>query len=281
MAKSKFEYVRNFEREDKCLENCWIVVRIDGKAFHKFSDLHKFKKPNDERSLKLMTKSAVNVMSEFRDIIIAFGHSDEYSFVFKKDTSIYNRRGEKLVSLVTSLFSSSYVFFWDEYFPTKKPLYVPHFDGRVVLYPTDNNLKDYLSWRQADVHVNNLYNTCFWNLVINAGQTKAEAEKTLRGTLAADKNEILFQKFNINYNFEPEIFRKGTTLVRKLVKLPKNDDIRQVICAYHKDIIKNKFWEENSEILQLKSPGIVPYEENIEYFEILKKSQSEKSFEAD
>ena len=24
------------------------------------------------------------------------------------------------------------------------------FDGRVVLYPTEKNLRDYLSWRQAD-----------------------------------------------------------------------------------------------------------------------------------
>jgi len=35
MAKSKFEYVKQFELEDKLLPNCWIVVRIDGKGFHR------------------------------------------------------------------------------------------------------------------------------------------------------------------------------------------------------------------------------------------------------
>ena len=35
MAKSKFEYVRHFEAVDRCLPNTWIVVRIDGKGFHK------------------------------------------------------------------------------------------------------------------------------------------------------------------------------------------------------------------------------------------------------
>ena len=35
MAKSKFEYVRQFETVDRCLPNTWIVVRIDGKGFHK------------------------------------------------------------------------------------------------------------------------------------------------------------------------------------------------------------------------------------------------------
>ena len=28
--------------------------------------------------------------------------------------------------------------------------YPPAFDSRTVLYPTDKNLRDYLSWRQAD-----------------------------------------------------------------------------------------------------------------------------------
>jgi len=35
MAKSKFEYVRQFEAHDECLPHCWIVVRIDGKGFHR------------------------------------------------------------------------------------------------------------------------------------------------------------------------------------------------------------------------------------------------------
>lgn len=49
MANSKFDYVRSFEMEDKVIPNVWIVVRIDGKAFHKFSKEHQFDKPNDER----------------------------------------------------------------------------------------------------------------------------------------------------------------------------------------------------------------------------------------
>ena len=35
MAKSRFEYVKSFELEDKLLLNVWIVVRIDGKGFHR------------------------------------------------------------------------------------------------------------------------------------------------------------------------------------------------------------------------------------------------------
>lgn len=47
MACSKYEYVKNFEACDKIVPNTWIVVRIDGKGFHKFSRKHNFEKPND------------------------------------------------------------------------------------------------------------------------------------------------------------------------------------------------------------------------------------------
>jgi tRNA(His) guanylyltransferase len=40
-----------------------------------------------------MNKSAESVLSEFSDIVLAYGQSDEFSFVFKKDTTAYNRRG--------------------------------------------------------------------------------------------------------------------------------------------------------------------------------------------
>lgn len=51
---------------------------------------------------------------------------------------------------VASQFASSYVFYWRDYFEDQPLLYPPGFDGRVVVYPNNQTLKDYLSWRQAD-----------------------------------------------------------------------------------------------------------------------------------
>src|ERR1700761_7268884 len=36
MANSKYEYVREYERDEILLPNTWIVVRIDGRGFHKY-----------------------------------------------------------------------------------------------------------------------------------------------------------------------------------------------------------------------------------------------------
>ncbi|XP_069026804.1 probable tRNA(His) guanylyltransferase isoform X1 [Embiotoca jacksoni] len=265
MAKSKFEYVRTFETDDTCLRNCYIVVRLDGRNFHKFAEQHEFTKPNDDRALGLMTRSARSVMEELEDVAIAYGQSDEFSFVFKRTSTWFKRRASKLMTHVASQFSSSYVFYWKEFFGEQPLLYPPGFDGRVVLYPSNRNLRDYLSWRQADCHINNLYNTVFWTLVQKGGLTTAQAEDRLKGTLAADKNEILFSEFDINYNNESALQRKGTTLiwekrdetVTKRMKVQNEEEkkvsvtrSRRRVEAFHCDIIGDQFWEEHRNILE-------------------------------
>ncbi|XP_056148710.1 probable tRNA(His) guanylyltransferase [Lampris incognitus] len=265
MAKSKFEYVRNFETDDTCLQNCYIVVRLDGRNFHKFAEQHSLAKPNDNRALGLMTRSAQSVMEELEDIVIAYGQSDEYSFVFKRTSSWFKRRASKFMTHVASQFSSSYVFYWKEFFGEQPLLYPPSFDGRVVLYPSNQNLRDYLSWRQADCHINNLYNTVFWTLVQRGGLTTGQAEERLKGTQASDKNEILFSEFDINYNTEPLLHRKGTVLiwekrdetVTKRVKLPNEEEkevlvtrTRRRVHTHHCDIIGDQFWVEHPDILE-------------------------------
>ncbi|EDW02836.1 GH10821 [Drosophila grimshawi] len=257
MACSRYEYVKGYEQDDRILPNVWIVIRIDGKKFHKFANTHKFEKPNDENALHVMNVAGIGVMQEFRDIVLGYGQSDEYSFVFRKDTDAFKRRAAKLLTYVTSLFSTSYVMSWPKWM--QQPLaYAPCFDGRIILYPSDENLRDYLSWRQADVHVNNLYNTAFWKLVLESGLSNQQAEQRLRGTLSADKNELLYQQFGINYNNMPAMYRKGTILLRKRVLQfgqDEQDKGRQAIVPLHEDLIGAEFWRKHPEILGKYVPG--------------------------
>ena len=217
---SKYEYVKKFETEDRLIPNCWMVVRIDGKGFHRFSDTHGFTKPNDVKALNLMNACAEHVMNEFTDVVISYGQSDEYSFVFRRQTDLYGRRAAKITTNIVSLFASAYVFKWNTFFPLTELKYPPAFDARVVLYPTNENLRDYLSWRQVDCHINNLYNTVFWALVQQGKLSNNEAQQRLKGSVSGDKNEILFSEFNMNYNNEPDQFKKGTTIFRKKVEIP-------------------------------------------------------------
>jgi len=130
---------------------------------------------------------------------------------------------------LTSLFTSCYVFHWSTYFPDTQLLYPPSFDGRIVLYPTEKHVRDYFAWRQADTHINNLYNTTFWSLVQQGGQTTSEAHATLRGTFSKDKHEILHSQFGINYNTVDARFRKGSVLFREQIEQEDGKDESKLI----------------------------------------------------
>lgn len=64
---------------------------------------------------------------------------------------------------------------------------IPIFDGRCVVYPNVETLSDYFRWRQADCHINNLYNTTFWCMV-KSGKTNTEVENILKDTNSGVKN---------------------------------------------------------------------------------------------
>ena len=130
-------------------------------------------------------------MQIFADCIFGYGQSDEYSFVLRPDTKVHSRRSQKLISLAVSKFTSVYQFYWNEFFPDTRLLYPPTFDGRTVLYPNKEVLRDYISWRQVDCHINNLYNTTFHKLIQIRNKTPQEAEKILSKTLSPDKVTFL------------------------------------------------------------------------------------------
>lgn len=255
---AKTNYLKDFEKKWKLLPHSWIVIRIDGKGFHKFSEKHSFMKPNDIRSIELMNRAAKRVMEEFPDIILSYGQSDEYTFVVDRYSRMLDRCSNMTISSIVSLFGSTYVYHWVEVFEDTPLQYSPAFDARAVLYPNNSCLRDYLSWRQADCHINNMYNTCFWVLVQEGNRSRQEAEEELRGTFSKDKKAILSQ-FSREYDEEDALYRKGTVMYRD--KLP-NDGIEETkaaasesckgpgnIAAEHVDMIGDAFWEQRPWIL--------------------------------
>ncbi|KAI9362057.1 tRNAHis guanylyltransferase-domain-containing protein [Zopfochytrium polystomum] len=258
MAKSKFEYVKAFEQHHTLLPETWMVVRIDGHSFHRFTSEHGFVKPNDRRALDLANQAALTVMEEFKDVQLGYGQSDEYSFLFRRKTQLYKRREAKITTTLVSLFTSAYVLSWPRYFPDLKLKYPPSFDARIVVYPSSRIVRDYFSWRQADCHINNLYNTAFWALVQDPENPmpEAEAQRILKDTDSGKKNQLLFSKYKINYNNLPEIFRKGSVVYRKerdIEHVGGDGEVvtrrKKVTSVEHIDIIGDVFWDNNPEIL--------------------------------
>lgn len=249
----KPEYIRSFEFETRLMPFTWIVVRIDGCHFHKFTEMHDFVKPNEERALKLMNSCAMAVLEEFHnDVVFAYGVSDEYSFILKNSTNLYQRRAGKIVSAIVSFFTSMYVMRWKDFFKEKELKYPPSFDGRAVCYPSREILRDYLSWRQVDCHINNQYNSCFWKLVAS-GKSKKEAQNSLKGAQLQKKVEEL----EIDYNNLPLMFRHGSSVFwdkgDEFLMHQENGELckccRKVVVE-HCDIIASTFWLEHPSILE-------------------------------
>lgn len=66
-------------------------------------------------------------------------------------THQYSQVGSKLVTTIVSTFTANYIHSWPTWFPdTPLTFPLPTFDGRAVCYPSVQNLRDYLSWRQVD-----------------------------------------------------------------------------------------------------------------------------------
>lgn len=74
-------------------------------------------------------------------------------------------------------------------------------------------------------HINNLYNTIFWALVQQGGETTTQAHAILRGTVSGTKNEMLHSRFGINYNTIPARYRKGSVLVQERSPPASSDDL--------------------------------------------------------
>ncbi|PON58694.1 tRNAHis guanylyltransferase Thg [Parasponia andersonii] len=218
----------------------------------RFSAVHEFVKPNDEQALNLMNSCAVGVLEEFQDAVFAYGVSDEYSFILKKDSHFYERRASDIVTAVVSLFTSLYVIKWKDFFPQKGLKYPPSFDGRAVCYPSSEILTDYLAWRQVDCHINNQYNTCFWELV-KSGKSKSEAQNYLKGTQAPEKNELLKQIGISDYNTLPMMFRQGSSVFwdkfDTTLKGTSAEVSRKEVVVEHCNIIEPNFWNSHPNIL--------------------------------
>ncbi|XP_042043802.1 tRNA(His) guanylyltransferase 2-like [Salvia splendens] len=255
LNKTTPEDIKSFLHESRLMLCTWIVVRIDGCHFHRFSEVHEFEKPNDAQALNLMNTCAVAVLEDFRDIVFAYGVSDEYSFVLNKYSQLYQRCASDIVSAVVSVFTSTYMMRWNEFFPQKEMEHLPYFDGRAVCYPSSEIVKDYLAWRQVDCHINNQYNTCFW-LLVKSGKSKSEAQIYLKRTQTLEKNELLDRLTGVPnyYKSLPPMFCLGSSVFwDKESKLVDNEEVATGrIVVGHCNIIETGFWEAHPQILDEK-----------------------------
>lgn len=129
--------------------DCYYVVRVDGRGFSKFTK-NNFKKPFDQKfyfAMKNIVEETIKALG--LNIIFAYSQSDEISFLFK---NMSEQKDRKVVTLTASMVSviASRTFGQDV-----------TFDGR-LLSLDKTEVVDYFDWRVSDCQRNALNNACYW-----------------------------------------------------------------------------------------------------------------------
>ena len=130
-----------------------VIVRMDGRGFHRVADECGMERPFDERFHKSMIETAKALMMEAGfNISIAHTASDEISLLFLSDSHVpFNGRIEKILSILPSYASSFLQNCLRKHFSYEKPV---SFDARIVKVNDRREILEYFRWRCLNVFRN-------------------------------------------------------------------------------------------------------------------------------
>ena len=191
----------------KVPKNSKLIIRLDGRSFHKLADDLNLIKPYDDHFYNVMANVCVDLFKEFSPLFI-YTFSDEISLLLNNIP--FDGRIEKINSVMASFTSSSFVLNYDVDF--KKP---PAFDSRIIPI-TDGDILDYFKWRQDES-----WRNCVNSHGISYMKSKfsnAEANSKIKGMKLNDIHEFLFQN-GINLNDVETYKKRGIAVYRKHKKV--------------------------------------------------------------
>lgn len=191
----------------KVPKNSKIIIRLDGRSFHKLAEDLNLAKPYDDEFYELMSKVCRDLFEEF-SAEFAYTFSDEISLLL--DNVPFEGRIEKINSVMASFAASSFVMHCDRKF--KKP---PAFDSRIMPI-NDDDIPDYFRWRQDESWRNCVNSHGISYLKSNYSNT--EANDKIKGMNLSDIHELLFEN-GINLNDVETYKKRGIAVYRKNKKV--------------------------------------------------------------
>ena len=228
----------------KVPKNSKIIVRLDGRSFHKLAKDLDLVKPYDENFYRVMANVCGDLFREFSPALV-YTFSDEISLLLGNVP--FDGRIEKIDSVMASFTSSSFVMHYDVDF--KKP---PAFDCRVIPVSDEDILK-YFRWRQEESWKN-----CIASHGISFLKSKYsnnEANDKINGLSSSEIHELLYQN-GINLNDVETYKKRGIAVYRKNKKVEgfnKKENKNQVsyrsyvftdweVVKFNKEFFENLIW---------------------------------------
>lgn len=213
--------MKTYERQEtshKFMTNTWLYIRIDGRGFSKFTK--GLKRPYDERLSNLMIETLKYLVKE-TNATVGYTQSDELSLLiyngYGDNTSIFDGKKQKLVSIIAGLTSGYFNRHLSNYIPEKVDhARVPIFDCRIFSLPNESEAMNAIYWRELD---------CVKNSISMAAHDNF-SHKELHLKNAKTMKDMLLNCKGISWDEYPNFFKYGTYVKR--VKYFKESDVGPV-----------------------------------------------------
>lgn len=195
----------------RLLPKSWVILRVDGKAFHSFT--RKMNRPFDDNLITAMLTAGEKTAQQMQGFKLGYYQSDEFSFALI-DTDSYNSqvwfdgKVQKLCSVTASMFGA--------YFNKAMNGTEAIFDCRAFNIPVED-VANVFVWRQRDWEKNSL----------QMYARKYFSSKKLQEKKKEDIHEMLY---NVNKNWAniKSIYKNGAFITKEGRTIKKKLDYESI-----------------------------------------------------
>lgn len=220
------DFFKAKEMKDNLKPKGWFVIRLDGKAFHTFSK--SAQKPFDITLSEAMRSVTKQLCAEVQNVKMAYTQSDEISLVIsdldsEKTSLWFDGDIQKTVSVSASIATAHFNRFYKH--PDGR---MGYFDSRVFRLENEEEVQNYLKWRQIDSIKN----------AITLISLKHFSDKQIHGKHSGEKIEMIESKGDRLSNYLPGLIQ-GFSIRKSFKKVPFTNPKNKVT-----GLVDRSFWQD-------------------------------------
>ena len=247
-----------------------VAIRIDGKAFHTFT--RGFKKPFDEILIKSMQQTMLYLCENIQGCVLGYTQSDEITLILQDYKTLttsawFDYEIQKICSISASMATMAFNKYFEQNVYDDNPLGSVNSENCELVNTYINAIKKGAMFdaRCFNIPKEEVTNLIFWrqlDAARNSVQMVGQAyfsHKELQNKSCSDIQDMLMEKYNINWNDFPTTQKRGSCAVRMTVQNPNVDPKDG---AYPRDV-----WCIDNEIPQFKGEGREYIEKRINFEE--------------
>jgi tRNA(His) 5'-end guanylyltransferase len=238
----------NYENRSKTylVRRMPVIIRLDGKAFHTFT--RGFNKPFDEVMMQTMQQTTLKLCQEIQGCVFGYTQSDEITLVLVDYNDINTDAWfDYSVQKMCSVASSMCTLYFNKIFAEMVDVFIANsdvtpeeeklervynkaiekgamFDARVFNIPVEE-VTNCVLWRQQDATRNS---------ISSLAQSKF-SHKELQGKSSSQMQDMLMEKFGINWNDLTIPEKRGTAVYKRTI-----NDTTEWIVDYQMPILKGE-----------------------------------------